>query len=663
MATAGEQRAGEPGGSSGHVLRLAVHDAPNSEHGSGNDRDEYASRSGESDQSDGDVLETIKVWDADSDGSDDDADSGRTYGRRSLLPFAARRASAAERIERPLLVLLLGSGKSDTLSTGHVALNIFSSGLHPGVLLAMPVYFARAGVPAGLVVLLFCSYLSAFGENLWVTLGRYVGGNTLEKITAMTCGMHTPWKRSLGKLAAGLLIAVQCTGAAVIAYHALTDLLLHVFFHFSHPGKWLHSRAFVTLFVGGLLTLPLLVTPLPKRALVQISSWTVVLVYPAVLVLMSLRTHSVQSAVGLQHFLHWLLGGGTAQPGSVIAAMEARKNFSRLRSKVEVWPWATTAMLPMLTMSALPAQILLHSRSLQRRNMYRSKVKAFLFAQLVAVFFMLVLTYLLSVEVGLDHAEEDSYNLRANLFSSFPMDDNTINAARLIYCWLLATHTCLCLATARSSWSRLLHLFRLMPRALSAEYAPATSAGRSTQRVMNYVRQHRKRLRDVSSGIILWSVTALSAFYSGIGGFRRTEKEGADLRFLRMIEVVGLLTCLIGLLLPSLDWLVLFHVRRPRAILQAMPGTGKMRQSMKAYLFGPLSSLIRRSDSGGSRAAEDEGEESRPLLASAQANYCTPDNDRSMPNVNNEESASTRDEATRILLARKEREMQKWSRR
>lgn len=216
---------GGAGPSDDRVISICLHEASD-----GWEDDTASLHSDAEDAEPESQAKQIKVWDEDSDVEDEEP----PRSRRPILPFplsgpllprqrrgaAARSGSAPE--EPPLSqwrVLLLGSGKPGTLTMAHVALNLFSASLHPAVLLAAPVYFARAGVIPGLLGFLFCSLLGAFGGGLWVTLGRYVGGATLEIVTGTSFGMHTRWKRNLGKLLAGTLVAVQCTGMAAIAYH------------------------------------------------------------------------------------------------------------------------------------------------------------------------------------------------------------------------------------------------------------------------------------------------------------------------------------------------------------------------------------------------------------------------------------------------------------
>lgn len=161
----------------------------------------------------------IHVWDEDSD------EDNSPPNRPSLIPFYHKRDNNSPDMGhiRPVSnwwrTLLIGSATPGSLSKGHVAMNLFSSSLHPGVLLAMPVYFHRAGIFPGMIVLVLVSLLGAFGGGLWVSLGRYVGGNTIEAITAKAFGMNTPWKRNIGYGISSLALVIYCTGAAVIAYH------------------------------------------------------------------------------------------------------------------------------------------------------------------------------------------------------------------------------------------------------------------------------------------------------------------------------------------------------------------------------------------------------------------------------------------------------------
>lgn len=162
---------------------------------------------------------TIRVWDEDSDEDD------QPPSQPGIIPFYHTRAERFNNIEniQPVAgwwrTLLIGSATPGSLSKAHVAMNLFSSSLHPGVLLAMPVYFFRAGIIPGMIVLVLVSLLGAFGGGLWVSLGRYVGGNTIEAITAKAFGMNTHWKRGIGYGISSLALVTYCTGAAVIAYH------------------------------------------------------------------------------------------------------------------------------------------------------------------------------------------------------------------------------------------------------------------------------------------------------------------------------------------------------------------------------------------------------------------------------------------------------------
>jgi hypothetical protein len=153
--------------------------------------------------------------------------------------------------------------------------------------------------------------------------------------------------------------------------------------------------------------------------------------------------------------------------------------------------------------------------------------------------------------------------MAANLFASLPRDDHLLNLARALFILVLASHLALCLATARSSWGRLLWLFNMNPlrRRLAL---PATSAGTSapvsaaaatpasrtgTGRAVSGRKAPRawpKLARNALAGLLLWAITAASAYFSGVGGLRRSEKQGEEARFLRGSEVLGLMGAAVG---------------------------------------------------------------------------------------------------------------------
>lgn len=623
----------------------------------------------------------VRVWDEDSD--DDEHDAPRSTNHSVIPTFhLGGRLHSSHRPEFPSIqnwwrTLLIGSAAPGTLSTGHVAINLFSSGLHPGVLLAMPVYFCKSEVVPGMIVLTLVALLGIFGGGLWVALGRYVGGHTIESITSKAFGMNTRWKRNIGHGISSVALVMYCTGAAVIAYHAMTDLLLQVFFHYTAKGQLLHDRAFVTLAIGGALTLPLLLSSTPKRNMFQIQSWAVLLSYPAIIGILLARIND-WNLPGLQKTS---LSDHFSGDPTLLVPQPHLSDYS--------WPWASTAMLPLLTLSASPAQILAHNRSLKRKNAYESNVLSFLFAQFIQIALIIGTTYVVGVEIGTLGASKFLGGLHANFFNALPLDDDYVNMARVLFAILLAAHLTVCLASARSCWSRLLNLLNLNPLGAMAPPTPQIVSRRMPQRHRSsslflspawlpsnwyspsvtsseatspeFVRWKRyKFIRDTLAGLVLWSVTAFTAFFSGVGGFfRLSEKEGEELRFLRSVEYIGILGAIVGYVLPAMNWLVLFKIRKPRAILLLQ--SKSMRRRISRYLLSPLSALI-------SKSSHPPPSEIEPLLSESgdpladERGHPTHSTSISLPNHMNEHSANNCDDATLILLARKERELQKKSR-
>lgn len=427
-------------------------------------------------------------------------------------------------------------------------------------------------------------------------------------------------------------------------------------------------------------TLPLLVSTTPKRNIIQLQSWTMVLCYPVVIALMYMRIHGWEISFP-RPFRSTAALSKSLPPAKIeVVPMPHLREYT--------WPWASTAMVPLLLLSALPAQILAHSRSLRRKAAYDSNVRSFFLAQFIQTVAMLVIIYVMGVSIGMVGSSELQRGLHANFFNSLPFDDDYVNVARTLFAVMLAAHLSVCLASARSSWSRLLNLLNIhplrsvqpptpqyrssMPRGRSLSTAssimsprwlppPMRSSGlhlppldsTAVQEEMAWKRF--KFLRGSLSGIVLWAITAGFAFFSGVGGvFRRSEKEGEELRFLRSVEIIGILGAIVAFLLPAIIWLVLFRIRRPRAIL--MLQTKAMRRRLSRYLLSPLSALIpiAREEESQSLLHHEEEEEDlaehneleRPLI----------------PSHENEASPSTRDDATLILLARKERALQRQTR-
>lgn len=560
---------------------------------------------------------------------------------------------------------LTNPGTPASLSAPHVSANLFSASLHPAVLLSMPNYFARTGVLPGTVALVGVAALGGVGGGLWVVLSRYVNASSIEAIVGSSFGRYTRWKGGLGRAVSGLLLALYATGSAVIGYFALADLLLQVFFHYSPRGVPLHDRAFVTLVIGGLISIPLVIFPLAKRNVIRLNTFFSLSFYPLIslIILIHIYTAPPKVAATSTDLLH--LGKGLKGKWP---------NFNPLKPPSI---WAPISLLPLLTLSACPLQILAHQRSLRRIGTSRSNVKAFVGAQAGQVVFIVVLGLVFGVAAGTKGVQARlGKDVHPNLFASLPTDDDAINFARVLFVAILATHLAICLMTARSSWGRLLRLLDMNPLRrrkpaiqLPADEAPESTAGRMTK----WKRQWGKPARNALAGLLLWGITASSAYLSGAGGFRRAEKEGEEARFTRASEVLGLMGAGVGFVLPGLVWLVIFHVRRPRAILP--PFASELGKTATAYFVGPQSLLARNRKYLFGTTSSDQ--EQAPLLAEQnndteeQIPHRRPHSRRSLssqidedqvPSHLTEQTSEDRDQATSILLARKERQLQRKTR-
>lgn len=585
---------------------------------------------------------------------------------------------------------LTNPAQPNSLSVTHVTLNLFAASLHPSTLLSTPFYFSRTGLKLGLIGMAIVAILGGVGGGLWVVLSRYVGGKkTVEAITGASFGRHSKQKARIGKLLAGLMLAAYSTGSAFIAYFALADLLLQVFFHYSPRGIPLHDRGFVTLVVGALLTAPLIVVPLAKRTLIRLATGTALILYPIVMAILFAKvytwdpTQQSPPRSGEDFNFHLSEGSHNANPFRPPSI------------------WAPYSLLPLLTLSSSPLQILAHNRSLRRNPSVRahgaqdgSNVKAFLACQALQVVLVVGVITAFGVGIGTKGIEERlQWPVRANLFTSLPHDDDLINLARFLFVCLLSTHLAMCLAVGRSSWARVLKLLHLNPfkwshnggqirlegeEGDSAQNLSDTerTAGTSAVRIFGTQsrRQHCGKLARTSlGGALLWCLVAFLAYFSGVGGIRRKEKEGEEARYVRASEVLGLFGGGVGFVLPGVVWVLLFWVRKQRHILGGSLSSvsGAAASGWTNWVKGPLSVLARKGSvalggSGGARTTtSDERTPYRPVPtwhqeASLEGDFSEDNAARpaTSPQTNGA-SALADGDATRILLARKERQLQK----
>ncbi|CBQ71558.1 conserved hypothetical protein [Sporisorium reilianum SRZ2] len=663
-------------------------------------------------------IDVGQAWDDSSD-EDDDAQAAlhqdRTLplsatgnsapGRRSRRPKRGRPESVLQSLRpsrehrREWWKLLTNPSTPASLSAPHVSANLFSASLHPAVLLSMPHYFARTGVLVGTIALVGVAVLGGVGGGLWVVLSRYVNGSAIEAIVGASFGRYTPWKGGAGRVISGLLLALYATGSAIIGYFALDDLLLQVFFNYAPLGAPLHDRAFVTLVVGGLISVPLVIFPLAKRNLIRLNTFFSLTFYPVIITIVLVKIYA------------------TSPPLASLVEEDNGSKAGRWPNANPLYPpsiWAPISLLPLLTLSACPLQILAHQRSLRRIGTSRSNVTAFVGAQAGQVLFVIAMGILFGVVAGVNGVQGRlRKDVHPNLFASLPNDDDWINAARVLFVAILATHLAICLTAARSSWGRLLRQLNLNPlrrrrppiqlpvddadasgAATGAQQPSGNTATQDGSRMGTWKRKWGKPARNALAGVLLWSITASSAYLSGAGGFRRKEKEGEEARFTRAAEVLGLMGAAVGFVMPGLVWLILFHIRRPRAILP--PFASEIGKTASAYFSGPLSMLARnRRYLFGSREGADG--ERQPLLANqdneaeegSEGTQQKPTQDAhaagvsgshlrhssrhsgsinldresaSIPSHLTEQTSDDRDEATTILLARKERQLQRRTR-
>lgn len=642
-----------------------------------------------------------KAWDDSEDESDEEHSDGEdAYARRrrhrihqqgqrphrdsylhSLTPSRQRRSK--------LWRFLTNPGAPNTLSVPHVAANLFSASLHPSVLLSTPFYFDRTGILLGTLGLAIVAILGGVGGGLWVVLSRYVGQKkTVESITGSSFGKHSKWKSRIGKAVAGIMLGTYATGSAFIAYFgesrsiyddgrqseliftslpcfaALADLLLQLFLHYSPLGIPLHDRDFVTLFIGGLFTAPLIIIPLHKRTLIRLATGTALFVYPVLIIVLLVKVYTID----------------VNDPILVDVRMVKVPDIPNANPLEPPSLWAPYSLLPLLTLSSSPLQILAHNRSLRRKQsrkgaQHGSNVKAFLMAQALQVVAVVGVAVAFGIGMGLKGVGERlQLELHPNLFASLPRSDHLINLARLLFVFLLSTHLALCLAVARSSWARLLKLFNIDPFKRKSHRhgrirlpgpegerasAPASDGGESnttsngTTTAAATTRQWPKLARTSLGGLLLWLVIALAAFISGVGGIRRKEKEGEAARYVRASEILGLFGGGVGFVLPGLVWIILFHVRRPRGIL---PNVDWVSERAREWVRGDLGILTRkrRGNLGQGRLDASESSHNRDNPVPTWSD------EQTLGHTHPPRTAEQNgDEATRILLARKERQLQK----
>jgi len=156
------------------------------------------------------------------------------------------------------------------------------------------------------------------------------------------------------------------------------------------------------------LTTPLVIFPLAKRNLIKLSTWIALLSYPAVVTILIVKSREEDQGFNSNTpLLHW-------------KTFSSPFNFNPLKPPSI---WAPISLLPLLTLSSSPLQILAHNRSLRRSDQSKSNVKAFMVAQTLQVAGVVAISTAVGVGIKLDlgidsDTSESSIGRESHLFYS-----------------------------------------------------------------------------------------------------------------------------------------------------------------------------------------------------------------------------------------------------
>jgi len=485
-----------------------------------------------------------------------------------------------------------GGGRVDwggELEIWEVGLGVASNILSPAPLF-MPHAFLLLGLPIALPVLFLIGFLAWFSQVVLVVCGRYVGGRTYAQVASAVLpdrlkGCNVWFGESLVELCRVFVAG----GRGMVNMMMVSDLFSQLTRQYTPKAAILYSRVFIIALVGLLSLIPNFVRPrrpiflpalfptLSRLPLLMTILW------PISIGIIAFRLRQLNRELGRklpptgEGDVYSEIMGGTVWGGFSILLFcltTPQHTFTHLRSLKRINKPPGNTIHPMKSLvnhptddgSAAPVADPLFAGS-NRSSIFSSytlRRYSWESAALLGVSYsiLICLSWGLVGYLGMEHG-----GYEVNFLASLPSNDPWISSSRVLLLVVLIPSIPLSLRPATTALFHLLRIPGVIHTASSRRKKLRRRGGRTGPRMEAEWDDEDEDEALVGTSKI-WAarlVTSVIWLAVAVGAMRLGGSNGGEGSTIEVLGCVG--STVIAGLLPAAFWIVLFHIRKARPIL------------------------------------------------------------------------------------------------
>lgn len=492
-----------------------------------------------------------------------------------------------------------GGGRVDwggELEIWEVGLGVASNILSPAPLF-IPHAFLLLGLPIALPVLFLIGFLAWFSQVVLVVCGRYVGGRTYAQVASAVLpdrlkGCNVWFGESLVELCRVFVAG----GRGMVNMMMVSDLFSQLTRQYTPKAAILYSRVFIIALVGLLSLIPNFVRPrrpiflpalfptLSRLPLLMTILW------PISIGIIAFRLRQLNRELGRklpptgEGDVYSEIMGGTVWGGFSILLFcltTPQHTFTHLRSLKRINKPPGNTIHPMKSLvnhptddgSAAPIADPLFAGS-NRSSIFSSytlRRYSWESAALLGVSYsiLICLSWGLVGYLGMEHG-----GYEVNFLASLPSNDPWISSSRVLLLVVLIPSIPLSLRPATTALFHLLRIPGVIHTASSRRKKLRRRGGRTGPRMEAEWDDEDEDEALVGTSKI-WAarlVTSVIWLAVAVGAMRLGGSNGGEGSTIEVLGCVG--STVIAGLLPAAFWIVLFHIRKARPILNVDPVRG-----------------------------------------------------------------------------------------
>ncbi|KAH9472342.1 hypothetical protein Pst134EA_002964 [Puccinia striiformis f. sp. tritici] len=512
-----------------------------------------------------------------------------------------------------------GGGRLDwggELEIWEVGLGVASNILSPAPLF-IPHAFLLLGLPIGLPVLFLIGFLAWFSQVVLVVCGRYVGGRTYAQVASAVlpdrlkgCNI---W---FGETLVELCRVFVAGGRGMVNMMMVSDLFSQLTRQYTPKAAILYSRVFIIAFVGLLSLIPNFLRPrrpiflpnlfptLSRLPLLMTILW------PISIGIIGFRLRQLNRELGRklpptrEGDVYSEIMGGTVWGGFSILLFcltTPQHTFKHLRSlkRINKPPGNNTThhMKPLVShpaedgtsTTAVGDPLLASSSRSSIFSSYTIRRYSWESAALLGVSYstLICLSWGLVGYLGMEHG-----GYEVNFLASLPSNDPWISSSRVLLLVVLIPSIPLSLRPATTALFHLLRIPGVIHTASSRRKKLRRRGGKTGRSMGTEWDDEDEDEPLVGSKVWMARLVTIAIWIAvSVGAIRLGGSNGGEGSTIEILGCVG--STIIAGLIPSTFWIVLFHIRKARPILNIQPHNSSRPSSRTSLLSGADNSIHR----------------------------------------------------------------------